>query len=83
MCATAHCAIIHKQKQNKMKKKFVIQCATTKKYFVGFSKFCDWDDFLAPVFFDSEKKAEEFIENNMFGDFNGKYIIILKVLTPF
>ena len=75
---------INSSKQNKMKKKFVIQCANTKKYFYGIWDFFNWtDNFLESTFFDSEKEAEEFIEHeDKYGDFSGKYLIILKVLIP-
>ncbi len=75
------CSIIHNQKQNKMEKKFVIQCATTKHYFACFPKSYSWkDDFLLSSFYDSEEEAKEFIEReNKFGAFIGKSLNILAV----
>ena len=71
--------IIHKQKQNKIKKKFGIQCATTKKYFACLKTYSWKDDFLLSSFYDSEEEAKEFIKQDKFGAFIGKSLNILAV----
>ena len=61
-----------------MKKKFVIQCATTKSYVDLFYNFSLTDNFFSSKFFDSEEEAEEALKNDFF---DGEYFIILKVFV--
>ena len=64
-----------------MKKKFVIQSTTNKKYYYNsIWDFHNWtDNILQSTFFDSEEEVEEAIKDDFFD--GGDCVIILKVFV--